>query len=534
MKKGTWQQVEHGCWTSTAPDESRVFWVFDGAHRNLRMFRAGYEEGWTIPLHQAPGIKGYEVYHPRWSNHVRFLTMTGPYITGKGKGSSIGGGGEQVEVFVGKFSPDLAATEGWVQVTKNKRADLFPDLWVEGGERSRVDTARLPTAGKAVAGTQPKWPAERDGLQFVWEHNKADNRIEEETGAIRQCRLEARGTARFGRHFDLLTGGGSFVTDAEINQALTKAFAATGQAAFEVIVTPRSSGAETPETILAFRDPSGAAGFSLLQRGDSLIVAVHGNEPAAIGTLKADRPSHVVVSISPEGVATAVNGDHATAAALAVPYDASKWTTAALTLGASLDGNDEWDGRLEGIAVYNRAIGKDSCRARFLTAQRRLEGRAFLPVTKLNAKLIEITPNPTLQNIGEYHRALVAYLYEVGEVAQGDYKEKQIVVLHWVVMERKPLPGWPREVGQTYELKVQALVDHPELESERASNTTSGFALPAYFDISPPAIRPGSTEVQAPLSDVAAPSPANAGQTPDNSPDTSKDPTAPSKKPWQK
>lgn len=46
------------------------------------------------------------MYHPRWNNHVRFMTMTGPYINGEG-GNKIGGGGKKVEIYLGRFSVDL-------------------------------------------------------------------------------------------------------------------------------------------------------------------------------------------------------------------------------------------------------------------------------------------------------------------------------------------------------------------------------------------------------------------------------------------
>ena len=40
------------------------------------------DERWRVNINNAPGIDGYEVYHPRWANHPRFLTITGPYTAG--------------------------------------------------------------------------------------------------------------------------------------------------------------------------------------------------------------------------------------------------------------------------------------------------------------------------------------------------------------------------------------------------------------------------------------------------------------------
>jgi hypothetical protein len=35
-----------------------------------------------------------------------------------------------VEIYVGRFSADFNAIESWWQVTKNARADFFPDVWL--------------------------------------------------------------------------------------------------------------------------------------------------------------------------------------------------------------------------------------------------------------------------------------------------------------------------------------------------------------------------------------------------------------------
>ncbi len=72
----------------------------------------------------APGVDGHDVYHPRWSNYRRLFVMTGPYtITGKGA-NPIYGGGEQVDVHVGRFFEDLKAVEDWARVTASGQADF--------------------------------------------------------------------------------------------------------------------------------------------------------------------------------------------------------------------------------------------------------------------------------------------------------------------------------------------------------------------------------------------------------------------------
>lgn len=88
------------------------------------------DERWRVNINNAPGIEGYEIYHPRWANHPRFLTITGPYTAGD-DANKIRAGGRQVEIYLGRFAADFASVEGWVRVTNNQRADFYPDAWID-------------------------------------------------------------------------------------------------------------------------------------------------------------------------------------------------------------------------------------------------------------------------------------------------------------------------------------------------------------------------------------------------------------------
>jgi hypothetical protein len=125
----SWTRLGRGCWTSLAPDNSYLFWLFDDSHRNIYVTNHSGGNGRTVNINNAPGIDGYEIYHPRWSNHPRIMTMTGPYKEGSGT-NRISGGGRGVEIYVGRFNANLTAIESWWKVTNNDRGDFFPDAWV--------------------------------------------------------------------------------------------------------------------------------------------------------------------------------------------------------------------------------------------------------------------------------------------------------------------------------------------------------------------------------------------------------------------
>ena len=94
-----------GCWASMALDDTYRLWYFDGAHRNLTLVETTSGRSWKVNISNAPGIGGFEVYHPRWGNHPRFMSMTGPYAVGS-DGNRVRGGGAGVEVYVGRFADD--------------------------------------------------------------------------------------------------------------------------------------------------------------------------------------------------------------------------------------------------------------------------------------------------------------------------------------------------------------------------------------------------------------------------------------------
>lgn len=148
-----------GCWTALATVKGKPFyWIFDGAHRNLTIFDLQNNKKWQVNISGAPGIGGYEVYHPRWSNDPQTMAMTGPYKVGLG-GNRIAGGGRGVEIYVGRFNPDLTAIESWWQVSRNDRADFFPDVWVAPAEGAKQKTAKAPgikQTGKPVDGISLK------------------------------------------------------------------------------------------------------------------------------------------------------------------------------------------------------------------------------------------------------------------------------------------------------------------------------------------------------------------------------------------
>ena len=58
------------------------------------------------------------------------------------------------------------------------------------------------------------------------------------------------------------------------------------------------------------------------------------------------------------------------------------------------------------------------------------------------------------------------------KVLSGEWKEKSIIVLHWMILDAKRLPIADRKPGTEVELSVEPLAQNPQLESNRRDELT--------------------------------------------------------------
>ena len=148
LPNGPMEVYAKGCWPALATVNGKPFyWIFDGSHRNLTLVNLANKKKRMINISSAPGIRGHEVYHPRWSNHPRIMAMTGPYKVGSGA-NRVSGGGREVEIHIGRFNADYTAIESWWQATRNDRGDFFPDVWVAPAEAPKQVPEKLSGAEK--------------------------------------------------------------------------------------------------------------------------------------------------------------------------------------------------------------------------------------------------------------------------------------------------------------------------------------------------------------------------------------------------
>jgi hypothetical protein len=158
LPNGKLEKLGDGCWTALASVRGPVMWYFDGAHRNLTLVDIRTDRRWMVNINGVPGFGNDEVYHPRWTNHPRFLVMSGPYNLGGD--NQVRSGGKQTEVYLGRFSEDYSRIEAWHRVTNNDGADSYPDVWIDRSESPHRTAAgsigpssAAPRDASASAGT---------------------------------------------------------------------------------------------------------------------------------------------------------------------------------------------------------------------------------------------------------------------------------------------------------------------------------------------------------------------------------------------
>lgn len=473
-----------GCWASLAPDNSYLCWVFDGPHRSVYLYPRESGTGQKVAINTAPGIAGHEVFHPRWSNHVRHFSMTGPYKV-KTNFSSIGGGGPEVEVYVGRFSEDLREVDGWVQVTHNTRGDFHPDVWIAGGEQTSIP----PDLFKVTpldAPSSNQWPGSTSGLVFLWDNAAAQNLIPgADADNPKTWRVEARGRAKYNRYFDLDCTGGSFVAE-QIGRELVEACRKTNELTIEAAITPARSDQAGPARIISFSSNPTARNFLLGQDHESLIFELNtrpgGATAVKLGKLTAGKLQHVVVSYTKGLLQCFVDGA-AIPMTAKVQGDFSGWTEQQLVFGDEYTGKYNWSGRMEGIAIFNRALTAEEASRHYDLFSARLDNRIPPERLRIRAKCLEVSSIPDPNSIVPYRRALVVNRYHVEKVLQGNFEGYELLVAQWGVLDKNVITDAKPRIGQAIELTLESFDDHPELQSERQIVDVESLELPWFYAV---------------------------------------------------
>ena len=469
-----------GCWPSMSPDNSLRSWVFTGNHRSIHFcvttdLRTGKGYTYGVEFNKSPGLTvsgQQEMYHPRWSNDVRFLSLGAPFEQWnyEAEAKIPMAVAEKVEIYVGKFTEDLKGIERWVQVTNNNHGDYWADTWIKPAVWPPAWANTSGPAATEADSTATRAEPDRTAQVFVWTTGADNNQIiDPRTGAIRQCMGRMRDAARYGRDFVMDLTAGAFVPDATAKPWL-EAVQAGNAFAVEAVLTPPAFSSSGEGMVLAFADDLETGNVVLSQRGDMLSLRLKGRtgEPLPLVRLPRDRASHVVVSYAPGKLAVFVNGQRVLLGN-SPDVAVSSWTAQQVIFGDAVRSGHNWPGLLEGIGLFGREIGQAEARQRFEAQQARSAGRkATIELAIVEAKLTGVCAAADPQGIAPYKRCLSVQQFEVVKTIEGDLADKVISVAQWSVLDGRVVPEYLEfKAGETYRLALERWADHPEQESER-------------------------------------------------------------------
>lgn len=503
LPSGAWRKHRDGCWPSMAPDDSYMSWTFDGPHRNLIMTRAGEKESWTINISKAPGVNEFEVYHPRWSNDVRYMVMTGPYTSGSKK-IKLWDGADDVEIYLGRFDKEFRGMDSWLQLTKSRSGEFFPDVWIAGGENrsskfqshtavSAAQNSKLAQVLKPLV-PQPhdnKWPGSRNGLLFEWRDNKNNSQFVDGYGKLRDVRLKAEGGARFGPNGEMHILGGAFVPDGAFNKEIRDACKKSDQIAIEAIVTASRSPQFGPARIISLSRSPSKRNFTLGQEGNYLVLRLQTSNTNKNGMdfklapIEAGTLYHVLVTYKPGLLVCYLNGRIASQTSFEKgTFDKWQGSSNSLIFGNEVGGVRPWEGYLDGVAIYGRFIGAEEAAKKFELAGARISQRPRIDRKIVKAEMLQKADSPPPEAITPYRRALVINRYKIKQASDSQLVNQTIQVAEWALLDAKVPPSYAHaKPGEIVELNLEPYEAHPQLESERLASDMPSLDEELYYSV---------------------------------------------------
>ena len=335
------------------------------------------------------------------------------------------------------------------------------------------------------------WPVSRERLAFLWENSKKPNLIADvSTKSERSFALKACDEAYFNRDFGMRIANGAFLVEGADDNLLA-ACKQSNQLTIEATILPENLKQQGPARIISFSSDTSTRNFTLGQQDDKLVLRLRTPQTGLSGTnpqvdlctLSTTEPNHIIVTYSPGKLTCYRNGQEVLKSDL-VKGDFSNWTPQHLLFGDEWGGGRRWNGTLEGIALYSRALTSDEARTSYEQQKNMRMARKPVAQLEVQAKLVGRSKTPTLKEIQPYRQALVTYEYEVEKVLSGKYQPKKIRVAHWGLLDGKELPITQVKQGTSTRLLLEPFSENKQLESIYLSDTLEeNFDLEPYFSV---------------------------------------------------
>ena len=226
----------------------------------------------------------------------------------------------------------------------------------------------------------------------------------------------------------------------------------------------------------------GERGMKLVQRGAQIMFRTEGMDGNRVCEALPGERRHIGITYADRTLHYVVNG--LLIAAETLDEKISIPNAATLSFGEVAQSmSSRWNGIIEGVAVYDRALTLEELAALDKAEKTRIAEREPIPQLRVRAVLRDKSHVPTPQELSPYTQSLAVFLYEVREVLSGQYEEEQLHVAHWCVLDRDALPYKDTKIGSEHVLLLEPFEVHPYLESEPIStDVVEDFSLLWFYD----------------------------------------------------
>lgn len=350
------------------------------------------------------------------------------------------------------------------------------------------DRAQVPNAMAAatVVVPAPLWPSDRGGLAFLWQTADAANLVEHpEHGGETTYPLTPHGRARLDRHQAMvLDGEGWFTAPDDAGASLVELARRSAQLTLEMTLQPRRL--DQQGTLVALAPQRGRPFLMLNQQGRSLRLNLRlasDVAPLEVAKLRSTDPVHLAVTYTPGRLVVYLDGREVLASE-ALQGDFFQWKAAPLTFGARAGGASPWAGRLEGVAIYSRALAAGEVAENARRYARERAGRPAVAELVVRGSLLRRARTPGLDEIAPYRDALAVHEVRVDQVIAGAAPGPVVRVARWALLDGAVQPEARLAPGSAVELRLEPYAAQPQLEALYVSDEAGRGAAtgPLFYD----------------------------------------------------
>jgi hypothetical protein len=399
------------------------------------------------------------------------------------------------DIFVARMDPKTLEVLGEpVRYTFHPGCDRFPDVFLANSKQAQRGGAARNTPGAATR-EQVRWPSNRQGLVYLFETGDKPNQVPSVDGRPgRGYTIRPRGRARLDHDYAMVLTGGSYLAD-EADNDLLAAFRKSNQLTLEALFRPDRLDQTGPARIVTFSSSAYSRNFTLGQERDKLIFRLRTpstgengyNPETTLCPIPAGSPVHVVVTYRPGRLTGYIDGKEVYRGE-SVQGDFSNWAPHHLLFGDEFDGNRQWAGTLEGVAIYNRALEPSEVQRNAAGYRTLLKSRPSVPQIEVAAKLVTKSPVPTVQEIRPYREALMVCKYRVTNVLRGRLSDREVLVAQWALLDGRPQPVVSLNPGADVRMVLEPAAANPQLKRFVCKDRFDGereLLLPRYYDTTP-------------------------------------------------